>query len=492
MEYGTNLEKKKARTVNFVYSILEKIENEEDLFATIFLAEWLATFLSSNYCGIYRLDALEEIILKKIEFKDFEERGKKQKELHIASTIFTIGGHTPLMRILVTESKNFPDVLLTRSCDRNKSLGILKIDDSRLHVVSGKTYLDRIYEIAKIINGYENVVLHIHPNDIVCSIALHLAKRTNVKLHIALQNHADHSFSVGLGIADAILEISTYGWNLRHQKGLTQKSSFVGIPIRKEGIVNRTVRSKNLILTGGSSYKFKPIGDHSLPRVLHLLLKSHPDLKLLALGPGILDFWWWPLIFRYGERVKIKKLVSRVDYLMSLDSCRIYVDSYPVTGGTAFPEALILGCDIVGLKGTTWGSNFADNLRSTNPNNFIEMCSSLIAEKKEALALQQDIRLKCFEFHSPKAVLDRIELTRSQKVLLQPPDGFIKEAPPISFEIAWGGIDAPYLPSFYCLDHLKAYKHIISRFIKYFGLLKLPLAWFVVRAAARGIIKSKQ
>lgn len=488
----TNIEKKKEKTVNFAYSILEKIKSENDLLVAIFLAEWLATFLWRNYCGIYRMDELEDIIFKKIEFKDLKERGGKKKELHIASEIFTAGGHTPLLRILVTESKNCPDVLLTRSCDRNKSLSILKINDSRLHVVGGKTYLDKIYEIAEIINGYENVVLHIHPDDIICSIALHLVKRTNVNLHIALQNHADHSFSVGLGIADSVLEISTYGWNLRYQKGLIEKSSFVGIPIDKVGKVNNSVRSKDLILTGGSSYKFKPIGDHSLPRVLHLLFKSHPELKLLALGPGRLDFWWWPLIFRYGKRVKIKKLVSRADYLVSLDACRIYVDSYPVTGGTAFPEALMLGCDIVGLKGTTWGSNFADNLRSTNPSNFIDMCSALIAEKKETLALQQDIRQKCLEFHSPKAVLDRIELTRSQKILHQPPDGFIKESPPISFEIAWGGFDAPFLPSFYCLEQFKAYKLIVRSFIKYFGLLKLPLVWFVMLTAAKGIKKINQ
>ena len=76
-------------------------------------------------------------------------------------------------------------------------------------------------------------MLHIHPNDVACAVAVRFAKRLHPAIEVCFINHADHVFSVGIGAADRVFEISTYGWGLRPMRGTEATSSFIGLPIKK-------------------------------------------------------------------------------------------------------------------------------------------------------------------------------------------------------------------------------------------------------------------
>lgn len=419
-----------ARLERLVNDVLGRLRAERDTRAAFALAGWLATLLWKNHSRIYRLDELETVLLEKVPPLPVACAEPVQSppdqagpEIHLATEVYRSGGHTPLMAHLIQQADHPVEVLLTRMTNVQLAAQALGLRAEQVHSTGGENHpVDRVQALVQHLLKSTRVIASIHPNDVIGAVALRMAKGMRPDLPIGFMNHADHVFSTGIGACDHVFEISTYGWGLREARGSTERSTFVGIPIRPRATssVGATEPgSPPIILTGGSPYKFRPLPGLSLPPVLAELMKRHPTARLTVLGPKSRDWWWWPLRAALGRRVQVRQALPKEQYQRLLQGCSIYIDSHPIPGGTALPEALMAGCNIAGIRGVVWGYSCADELLDTDPDAFQSSCTRLLEKASASLARQEDMRTRCSDWHAPVSVRRRLDASWSGP--LRPP-----------------------------------------------------------------------
>lgn len=406
-----------ARLASLVNDILERLRAEKDISSAFALAEWLATLLWKNHSEIYRLDELEIILLEKLPPLPATPIEPSTTEIHLATEVYRSGGHTPLMAHLIRHAQRPVEALLTRMSDVQLAAQLLELPQSQVHNAAREgDPVARVHALARHLSRCAQVIVSIHPNDVLGAVALRMTKAIRPDLPIGFMNHADHVFSVGIGVCDHVFEISAYGWGLREARGTTRSSSFVGIPIQpKTATASQATpnQAPPQVLTGGSPYKFRPLPGLSLPPVLMALLKRHPTARLTVLGPKSRDWWWWPLRAAHRRRVRVRQALPKEQYQQVLRDCTIYVDSHPIPGGTALPEALMAGRNIAGIRGVVWGYSCADELLDATPGAFLVSCEQLIGAAEPALSRQQDMRARCADWHEPASVRTRLDATWS-------------------------------------------------------------------------------
>lgn len=393
-------------------SMLVGLRAHADSDAAETLARWVANFLCGNSMGIYRCDDLESGLARAAVLRagpgpavDVTEAGC----LHVVSEPFAYGGHTRVMKGLLACAPEQDRVLITRSPVHPDAGVWLGVTDDRLLSLSESEWGARIVALAKVMVRFKRLILYIHPDDVMCAAALHLARQVRPHMRVGFFNHADHSFSVGLGGSDCTLEISTYGWQLREARGMTGRAAFVGIPIT--GAMASPVQpdmDPSLLMTAGADYKFKPVEGAALQPVLSDLLARVPGVRLELVGPSAASPWWASLRENFGSRVVFHDALPYPAYRQKLASCALFVDSFPKTGGTAFPEALLAGTPVLAMKGGTWGFSLADVLRSASPQAFLVDAEALLMRHPHALLRQAEARDRCAAFHQPEAVWQRV------------------------------------------------------------------------------------
>lgn len=440
----------------FVDDTIARIASHGSIQDACQLAQWLSTWLWKNATGIYRQDALEIALMQRLDLSEpsplCAAATHRGPEIHVATAVYPFGGHTSLMRCLIHMADATPGVLLTRMQDTAAACQRLNLPASKVQAMPTgiEDVRDWVLRMAARLAEYQRVVLHIHPNDVLTALAIRVLRAQAPDIRILFVNHADHAFSVGIGAAHRVLEISRFGWALRHQRDSTATSTFMGIPIAQPAeltpCIVRPCPSRVQLLSGGSPYKFRPVQGMSLPAALKRLLLRQP-YRVTVIGPHSRDWWWWPLRLRFPRRVQIVKLLPKEAYQQLLTRCSIYVDSHPLLGGTAFPEALMKGCNVSGLRGLAWGYSPADELIVDNVEAFIAHCAALVEGEEAALAAQATVRELCILHHAPRGVRARMDQAWQSDALLAPP---ITQAPiprPERLEQHWSQSATSQVPS---------------------------------------------
>lgn len=463
----------RGRAQHFVAAVTDAIRREPDFDRAMTLSVWLGRYLWSNFCGIYRIDELEHILLSKMQMPDVGvgAHHAKRRELHVASAVYPNGGHTLLMKSLMAQAKLLPDVLLTRPVCRQEAARILATAPENVDVPEASLPTRaQIFQWARKMAGYETVVLHVHPDDMSAALAVRWAKRINPDLFVGFMNHADHAFSVAVGAADKVFEISAYGWALRDRRGTEGRSTFVGIPISPANARPQGGGQGGFALSGGAAYKYKPFRGQSLPMVLGQLIKRDRRIRLVIIGPKSKDYWWWPLRLVAGRRLELLKPVHREAYFQLLSDCTFYIDSYPWPGGTAFPEALMRGGNVAGLHGGSSGYSYADLLRSESVDVFLDTCVKLAAGDPDVLRRQAEVREHCIAFHSPASVRQRMEAGFQLNYIELPPSEMLEHKQAASAELDWIDSGRSITPSLTSLELDKVSKSLLLRLhVTHFG-----------------------
>lgn len=446
----------RLRVQRFVDDTIARIASHGSVQDACQLAQWLGTWLWKNTTGIYRQDALETALLQRLGLSAprplCDVVTHKGAEIHVATEVYPFGGHTSLMRCLIHAADATPQVLLTRMPDTSAACRRLNLPASQIQ--SMPTGIEDVrawvLRMAALLSEYQRVVMHIHPNDVLSALAIRVLRTQAPDVRILFVNHADHAFSVGIGAAHRVLEISHFGWALRHQRDITSTSTFMGIPIAQPSEqtphITPTEPSGVQLLTGGSPYKFRPVQGMSLPTALRRLLLQQP-YRVTAIGPRSRDWWWWPLRLRFPCRVQVVKLLPKEAYQQLLARCSIYVDSHPLLGGTAFPEALMNGCNVSGLRGLAWGYSPADELIVDNVDAFIAHCTALVKGDQAALAAQAKVRELCILHHAPDGVRARMDQAWQADALLAPPCTQAPAPRPERLEQRWSQSATSQVPS---------------------------------------------
>lgn len=478
----------KAR--KFIEKMTLQISCESDINRAFSIAEWIGRFLAMNSCGIYRFDDLEEMLAGRLPEPPEQNLLLVKQEIHIASEIYAHGGHTRLIQNLLDSAVCGADVLVVRRGLIRPS--ILKTDNGRVIFLDAASSVERACEIMRKLVNYKNIFVHIHPDDIVSAAALKRLKPKLGNSKVIFVNHADHIFSLGLASADIVFEISSYGWALRGRRKTEGISSFIGIPLTPNRTAAVSLARKSLILSGGEAYKFKPEVGASIQESIRFLLRANHSLNAVIVGPRWHNYWWWSLRLEFGKRLELRAKLPYKDYVDYLAICSIYLDSYPVTGGTAFTEALIKGCSVAGMVGPVNGYGVADELKSKSIFELNELVQKIEVQHLGTIEQQAFTRERAVVFHSLAAIRKRVSQTLNAGVIH--PLAFAVEIPGSEpwFDLLWLEGSKVTMPGFSNALQVGAVLPILLvPLYQSFGLLRARFLQICLKAVYRLVVKGR-
>jgi hypothetical protein len=341
--------------------------------------------------------------------------------LHVISTAYRVGGHTRLLALLVRAQQRAgrsAAVAITRA--RPEVLReVLDHPDVPVHEVSGN-HARRVAALVSLGRQAQNIVLHIHPDDLAVALAARrLASEGRCVLFV---NHADHVFSYGPGAANACLEVSGFGWRLTAARRAVRAQHFLGIPVTEtaEPAAFRAVsgRPRGPVLSMGSAGKYHPAGGYDFPAFVSELM-DRTDAEMEIVGPTAKDGCWASVLARHGHRLRLLGTLPFPEASARLAAAIAYVDSFPMTGGTAFPQALLSGKSVFGPSAHTGGYSLADALRYPSVSEMTDALVMFLATGQPPGG-EDRIRSRIGMEFNADAVAERLaEAARSQ--FLAPP-----------------------------------------------------------------------
>lgn len=475
----------------FVDWLRSCIINSTTINDTLSLARIYGVVRWLNHDGLYHDDAIEVFVQEKVlQSKNYNApsfTNNQNETVVLASELYNQGGHSPVVlnwMMLFDVNKNHK-LLVTRSIHKNFKESLLdkKID---YHLCTAKG-LDLIIEILNFAMNASRVVLHIHPNDIESAVAASILGKAGKK--IIFYNHADHVFTYGIGMADMVCEVSAYGISLNHRLRRRKNFCLLGIPIKTNntnynyGLTRQSCSGLN-ILSCGNAAKYAP-GNLFYGDFIDSLLQRKPEAIFLLIGPTGKEPWWKNYIDRWGESVRFLGVLDHAEYLKVLQFADVYVDSFPITGGSAFPEALLSGKLVAGIHQPIQGYSPADKLKVGSIVELTEHVIKLLERDMSSVSLEADVRTRTDFYHSLNRFRENIiTIYEEEPIAYEMPD---IEVNTFWIENNWSENQKIIIPSWLDFRELSPINRMrfliqlrkIFGFINYASFFKLIIAFFV-------------
>jgi hypothetical protein len=285
--------------------------------------------------------------------------------LHVISEAHAFGGHTRLLAMLLAAQRRTgaeAAVAVTRSAPASFAADV-RASGASLIPLAGTPAM-RAAELIGYGRSAQRIVLHIHPDDLGAALAARQLRAEGRQ--VLFVNHADHVFSYGVGAADLCLEVSGFGWRLSEARRPARARHFLGIPVNETECVPPPPRAPGTptgtVFSMGSYNKYKPGGGYDFPAfVSDLLDRTRTSVEVIGAYPS--DPWWAAALERHGGRLQLLGSRPFEETSARLAAAACYVDSFPINGGTAFPQALMAGKTVFGPGADAGGYNLADSLR---------------------------------------------------------------------------------------------------------------------------------
>jgi len=319
----------------------------------------------SGHPGFFSSPSLENILIdlgQSLPAVSFTPRLKREPNkdgrriLHVLSTTYRTGGHTRLVKRWIENA--FPDeihsIVIT-----NQEYG--SIPDWLEHAVRAtggncfvldtkaalSTRASLLREIAR--SWADMVVLHIHPNDPIPVVAFAVDDLPPV----VFSNHADHVFWLGASVADIVADIRPAGQSLSLRRRNVRESTILPIPLPEpKRQWNRSMARKELglpaevpvLLSVGSTYKYKPMGGYCFTDYALQLVDQVPDAVLLVIGPDNKGMWKEA---NKASNGRIRALGVKENLQLYNAAADIYLEGFPISSLTAMLEAALSGANVI-------------------------------------------------------------------------------------------------------------------------------------------------
>lgn len=396
-----------------IYSYLKEIINnnmlEENYEEAASSCQVAASYASECHLGLFtdlELEStLNEISRKTITSTNVKYDGFQKKILHIATTIYDTGGHTRLLKNWINYDITYDnEVLLVEKdaiSEAVETLKFLKQKKIKVQFLNEKTLLNRAQKLREICDGFEYIVLHTHPHDVVPVLAL-----TDIKSKVFFMNHADHRFWLGATVADKFLELRKMGQNISiNLRGIKEEyTSILPIPLKpiddcldREFIRNELKVKPNevLLFSVASKHKYQPVHDQGISSIFLPLINSNDNLKMLVVGPDKKEKYWGDMYINSGGRIDAIGMKSEVD--MYYKAADIYIDSYPISSLTSLLDAAKYGLPIFSINKGAGASDLDDialdkiDFKYDSFTKLVEAVDIFIKDK----SLREDFALDC-------------------------------------------------------------------------------------------------
>jgi hypothetical protein len=323
-----------------------------------------ATFAWCNPSGVFVSATLEDVLARlgsdlPAPRGPARAAGARPRVLHVATQLYATGGHTQMLaswlrldrarehHVCVTgqEGRDVPDKI-SRVLDGPDALTLL--DDGRPRL------LDRAARLRELALDHDQVVLHVHPNDVVPAIALALPPGDGPE--VLLVNHADHVFWLGVHVADRVVNLRTSGARLNvERRGIPEaRNALLVRPlVMRDRQVSRSAARAELglppdalvVASAADTYKYGAAHGETLLDVLLPVMRAHPEARLHVAGPD--PDGDWSVLAAEGLG-RAWGLLPDVHTL--LEAADVYVDSHPFSSLTSMLEAAWLDTPVLTLR----------------------------------------------------------------------------------------------------------------------------------------------
>jgi len=277
--------------------------------------------------------------------------------LHVLTAAYMTGGHTRLAErwmltaeererhsfvLLNQEGHPFPD-WLTKAAERSGG--------SHISFPAGLSMLDKAALLRDIAHRWADiVVLHIHPDDPVATVAFGIPGGPPVMF----VNHAAQSFWFGGSVADTVIDGREPEARMSVRRRYAKRVDVLPMPMKRRSIPYEKPECKRrlgidpeqiVLLTVADPYKFIPFGDYDFPKAVGEALRTHRDALLLVVGPRPEDVHWQAAVAAAGGRLRLYGLQPEPDLFYG--AADLFLESFPFGSITAALDAAMLGIPVV-------------------------------------------------------------------------------------------------------------------------------------------------
>lgn len=392
------------RSVKQLLDDLKQAIMSADAHNALGLAKLYGNMAWHNHVGIYSAHDIECHLLTELKslglFPAASPGTKNGRILHVLSDCYVTGGHTRVVERLVecTATDQIQDVLIGGICPPQVQRQLQGAGATIFFIEA--LGLKEVAAQYRLMAAYSMVILHISPDDIVAALAAAAAKEAGTS--VGLYNHADHCFTYGLDNADMVFEVSVFGRVFSQKYRPNYTWSFAGIPLPAP-VADDAQIGGDYFLSSGPAYKYDFTANGAFAVIVEELAQVSTK-QCVVVGPGVLPRDAADSLRRLVEAGRLTLLppTDHARYSDLLRHCHSYIDSSPITGGSAFPEAALAGKPCLGLTNAIMGYSPIDAVRSATVAELVYAASDDRLEQRTVhAALLQNV-------HGAENVLARI------------------------------------------------------------------------------------
>ena len=356
-----------------------------------------------NHPGVFASERVEKVLAAIAEARfawgppalPMPEAGRPERVLHVLTEGYDTGGHTRLAwRWMLEDAERRHSAVLTRQRTPMPEplAAAVRERGGQLHALPPTApLLDRAAALRAHAQTFDLLVVHGHPDDPVPTLAL----AAGIRPPVVVENHADHTFWLGRGLADALVSPRSVGHLLASaRRGIPAgRSAVLEVPLTgvEPGAVDRAAARRELglpegvpvLLTVASHYKYEPVGDLHLLDAIERALHAVPDAILLAVGPHDVGRWAHA---REATGGRVRALGRKADLAPYYAAADAYLESYPFSSLTAVSEAAAHGTPVLALapdpdEAEIFGSRHTDGWqRARTPEDYAQRLVELLTD----------------------------------------------------------------------------------------------------------------
>ncbi|SOD71835.1 hypothetical protein SAMN05892883_1301 [Jatrophihabitans sp. GAS493] len=354
--------------------------------------------------------------------------------LHVLTHCGDIGGHSRLAWRWIQRDTRRADVALTHqtSAVPAEMLSAVARSGGGVHDLTAAygSLLEQAYELRRLMERADIVVMHTHPFD---AVAIAAANLPGVRPPIIFENHADHTYWLGLSMADVVTDNRPIGGRLCAEvRGIpAQRLSLLPLSVDAQPASAGSSRGELRARLGipadsviavcvAGAGKLRPVFGTGFAEIAAELLERVPALTLLLVGPPA-QGEWRDLMDRFPNRFFALGLLSDAASLYPV--CDIYLDAYPISSGTALLEAAVAGLPTLSLQEpekysdvwTAESPGLTDPLhRAGSRGEYLERIAALAASAKLRRQHGEAARRTVLAAHTGSGWSQRLEAVYAQ------------------------------------------------------------------------------
>lgn len=405
------------RTIDHDYDCIKELEGliqkQPDEETKIGLIELIAFIYSEYITGIYSSEHLEEMLAeygKKIEFASITEPDEN-KVLMVMTSAAKVGGHTAAVNnwIRWDDSRKYSLVLTGQK--RQDIPVFLKDSVSKsggeILEVSGYSFAERAVNLLELSKSYGQIILFTHMYDVVPVIAY---SNKNWTTPVYFCHHADFRFTLGLSVADRIMNLNDYD--------MARMSSIYGVDpelcsvVRLPGnsVVEQaqkavtddeekaSIRNKygipedtKLIISMGADYKFQSIEGYEFDKfVVKLLEVCAEGTRFYIIGADSSSDKWKKMerITQGYAKALGEMPIENASEMISVAD--LFIGSFPMRA-SGMVLAIRYGLPALTLRVTDRNKDLYGNMVTDSMDELITRASSIINSGHDILEIEPGV-----------------------------------------------------------------------------------------------------